>query len=127
MILQVGISPEPFELSDRARERADKIDKNFKGQLWERAKQLALQRGSNTIDESDINNAYKMLLATPSKSTRVILSRVATRIGVFIGGVMFLAGINMVENNTPKLLLIGGGLLLAIICAILEEFLITHQ
>jgi len=120
-------SSDPFEISNHAIEIADKIDDNFNGQLWEKAKQFALQRGSNTVDESDIQNAYKMIAPTPLKSKKIILSRVATRIGVFIGGIMFVCGLDMASKDASKYLLIGGGLLVAILCALLEEFIISRK
>lgn len=114
---------ESFEFSDGAREKADKIEDNFYDQLWAKAKQLTLQRGSNTVDESDIHNAYKMIIVTPIKSTKLVLARAATRIGVFFGGIMFLSGI----STPPKLLLIVGGLLIAFLCAICDEFLLIRR
>lgn len=119
---------ETFEISDGAREKADRIENNFDDQLWDKAKQLALQRGSNTVDESDIHNAYKMIVATPIKSTKLILARATTRIGVFIGGIMFLSGISTTfETTIPKLLLLFGGLIIALLSAILDESLLIRR
>lgn len=80
-------------------------------------------RNSNTITEADIQAARKLLYLPEKPRKWTVLSRILTKVLLFVGAGTFGYGFSIVEWDSVKTLLVVSGISLAILSAIVEELL----
>lgn len=108
-----------LDWSNSANQASEKCNAEFSAHLDNQAERLTLIRGTRTVTDKEVFDAQSQLMTQPEQ-VRHFWSHIFSDVGVFFGAIMVTAGFSFETLENNSLLLILGGILVAILSSALK-------